>query len=494
MGLQEQELVEVTFSAPGKLGISFAAAGPEATPVVKAVKPDGLAAQYSSRLVPGLVLHAVNGQNVAGYTFEQALGLVTDATRPATLAFQADTDAATGALGSQSQLAQVNSPIFRTDSEQLGEIKGSDLEAALAMSLLDELQPQTVESLEKLMAVRQAELTARLEAKLQAIVQATAPVMSLHQAAVKFACDAGSERRGAGYTDIAEYATEVMAGVARRRLRNRSVLVSALMVLAQSVVVLSIWHDTLSPVCSSNDQCQQKGTFCLVGGSNRCWYCGNSVPLLAQRDLKAEGVLNRPDHKRYVGFNRTLLKEVCGAPAELSAVSMRMIQADYTRAGAVSWCEACVRNDGMVDELTATSHAGANVAAMGYFDWLALVTCTTVLALSVGGELQVSMSVAHTVCSDCPVSWWRGWLAVVTSNPLVPFHFAGYQAVHRGDRSCWQPPCPCLAQYTVVDQRCAALDVPPDNGLCGASPSAVSRRRGTIRVFQYCRATVCLPH
>ena len=69
---------------------------------------------------------------------------------------------------------------------------------------------------------------------------------------------------------------------------------------------------------------------------------------------------------------------------------MRMIQADYTRAGAVSWCEACVRNDGTVDELTVASHARANVVAMGYFDWLALVTCAAVLALSVGGEIQVS--------------------------------------------------------------------------------------------------------
>eukprot|EP01043_Picozoa_sp_COSAG02_P017211 COSAG02_NODE_776_length_17302_cov_17.765855_1_plen_1025_part_00 len=81
--------MEVTFTGDGKLGISFAGTGPSATPIIKAIKPEGLAAQYSDRLVPGLVLDEVNGQAVAELTFEQALALVTNATRPATLSFQA---------------------------------------------------------------------------------------------------------------------------------------------------------------------------------------------------------------------------------------------------------------------------------------------------------------------------------------------------------------------------------------------------------------------
>jgi hypothetical protein len=55
----------------------------------------------------------------------------------------------------------------------------------------------------------------------------------------------------------------------------------------------------------------------------------------------------------------------------------------------VRWCEACVLNDGRVDELTVASHAQANVAAMGPFDWVALVFATVVVALTINGELKV---------------------------------------------------------------------------------------------------------
>ena len=62
----------------------------------------------------------------------------------------------------------------------------------------------------------------------------------------------------------------------------------------------------------------------------------------------------------------------------------------FTRAGIVSWCETCVYNDGRVDELTVTSLKQANVAAMGPFDWIALVFATVVVALAINGELKVS--------------------------------------------------------------------------------------------------------
>ena len=85
-----RELVEATFATKGKLGISFAAAsatGVHATPVIKAIKPDGLAADHS-QLEAGLRLHEVNGEAVAGLAFEQALALVTNATRPTTMSFR----------------------------------------------------------------------------------------------------------------------------------------------------------------------------------------------------------------------------------------------------------------------------------------------------------------------------------------------------------------------------------------------------------------------
>ena len=61
----------------------------------------------------------------------------------------------------------------------------------------------------------------------------------------------------------------------------------------------------------------------------------------------------------------------------------------YPRASVQSWCERCVFNDGRVDELTIASLVEGNIAAMGLFDWVALVLSTVVVALSIGGELKV---------------------------------------------------------------------------------------------------------
>ena len=55
----------------------------------------------------------------------------------------------------------------------------------------------------------------------------------------------------------------------------------------------------------------------------------------------------------------------------------------------VSWCEACVRNDGTVDSLTAVGLLADNEAAMRPFDWAALLFATLVVALAVVGELKV---------------------------------------------------------------------------------------------------------
>ena len=46
--------------------------------------------------------------------------------------------------------------------------------------------------------------------------------------------------------------------------------------------------------------------------------------------------------------------------------------------------------DGQVDDLTNLGLKQANVAAMGAFDWIALLLATAVVALTIGGELKVS--------------------------------------------------------------------------------------------------------
>ena len=52
--------------------------------------------------------------------------------------------------------------------------------------------------------------------------------------------------------------------------------------------------------------------------------------------------------------------------------------------------EACVHPiDGTVDPLTGESFMLANVAAMGIFDWAALLFAISVAALAIVGELKV---------------------------------------------------------------------------------------------------------
>ena len=99
-----------------------------------------------------------------------------------------------------------------------------------------------------------------------------------------------------------------------------------------------------------------------------------------QTDPATGGTLNWAVAPDYVGFNLTLVAEVCAAPTDRLGIP---------RASVVSWCETCVYNDGQVDELTEFSFAQANVAAMGPFDWVALVFATVVVALTINGELKV---------------------------------------------------------------------------------------------------------
>ena len=65
-----------------------------------------------------------------------------------------------------------------------------------------------------------------------------------------------------------------------------------------------------------------------------------------------------------------------------------------------SWCETCVSPiDLAVDPLTDTGLTAANVAAMGVFDWVALVLATFIVALTVVGELKdielVTLAIRH---------------------------------------------------------------------------------------------------
>jgi hypothetical protein len=170
------------------------------------------------------------------------------------------------------------------------------------------------------------------------------------------------------------------------------------------MVAIALLAGVALPSCESSDQCQQKGTYCGHGLSSRCGYCGQQTPLPLQTDPTTGGTLNNADSTipDFVGFNVTLVAEVCSNPTERvgwNAYGSGQ-EMPFTRAAVASWCEGCVSViDMAVDPLTQGTLIAANVAAMGPFDWVALFFAIFVVALTVVGELRdtelVTVAIRH---------------------------------------------------------------------------------------------------
>jgi hypothetical protein len=268
----------------------------------------------------------------------------------------------------------------------------ADLEAAVA-SLLDGNEAESVETLETLMIAREAELRAELRAEFDAKLEAAAPLSAAVRSAVAHLTEAPLNFHQATMMYAAEQSGsdgETVGSAWLLLWRAWSLVLSALMVLMQCMVAAGVLAGTAQPACASSDQCAQKGTYCRVGGIDRCGYCGENAPLPLQTDPATGGTLNNAEAPDYAGFNLTLVAEVCAAPTDRVGLNENGLEIAFTRAAVVSWCETCVFNDGRVDELTGSSLTQANVAAMGPFDWVALVFATVVVALTINGELKVS--------------------------------------------------------------------------------------------------------
>eukprot|EP01043_Picozoa_sp_COSAG02_P040537 COSAG02_NODE_3290_length_6997_cov_20.105973_2_plen_302_part_00 len=277
----------------------------------------------------------------------------------------------------------------------------ADLEAAVA-SLLDGNEAESIETLERLMIVREAELRAEFAAKLDAKLDvletklsAATPLSAAVRSAVAHLTEAPLNFHQATVMYAAEQSGEdgEAAGSALLLWRAGTLALSTLMVLMQCMVAIGVVVGTILPVCASSDQCAQKGTYCRVlpaGRQDRCVYCGDVVPLPRQIDPATGGTLNWAYAPDYASFNLPLVAEVCAAPTDRLGINGFGNQISFPRASVVSYCETCVFNDGRVDDLTSMSLAQANVAAMGPFDWVALVFATVVVALTINGELKVS--------------------------------------------------------------------------------------------------------
>lgn len=175
---------------------------------------------------------------------------------------------------------------------------------------------------------------------------------------------------------------------------------STMMVLMQTLTAMGVLWGVVLPSCSDNEQCAEghAGTYCSIGVSgmgnsasrNRCDFCGRWVPLEIEFPTTG-GTMNWAEDPQFVGFNLTLVAEVCVTfpLGRRGTGGNGGNEWTFPPAAVASWCEACVRAvDGTVDSSTQTARISLNVSAMNRVDWIALVFATFVVACKVVGELK----------------------------------------------------------------------------------------------------------
>eukprot|EP01043_Picozoa_sp_COSAG02_P060412 COSAG02_NODE_7889_length_2803_cov_28.147189_3_plen_312_part_00 len=273
---------------------------------------------------------------------------------------------------------------FEDDTAAHGDGSNSraDLEAALALlNPKDGDQSQTVEAIEATLRSHEVALRAEFEAKLakleDKLAESGGPLSSAARSVVAHLSEAPPNWH---------QATVLFASSAQEpdgRLRAVSLAISVLIVASQSMVAVGMLVGSNARSCHTSDDCETKGMYC-VDLVDRCVYCGEDTPLPLQTDPATGGTLNWVYATDYIGFNTSLVVEVCANPTERLGTQSR-----FTAAMVARWCETCMLNDGRVDDLTVLSHTKSITDAMGPFDWIALILSTVVVALTVGGELKV---------------------------------------------------------------------------------------------------------
>ena len=146
--------------------------------------------------------------------------------------------------------------------------------------------------------------------------------------------------------------------------------------------------------------------------------------------------MNWAEDAEFVGFNLTLVAEVCAAPAERRGTrGSGDNKGMYSATTVASWCETCVHAiDGTVDASTQTGRIAANISAMNRSDFIALAFATFIVACKVVGELKdielCALSVTHAG-DGLSRGWHRAFTvlggvrrriflpALVTSVPLL---------------------------------------------------------------------------
>ena len=168
-------------------------------------------------------------------------------------------------------------------------------------------------------------------------------------------------------------------------------IASAVMVLTQTLTSFGACFGAVLVSCSDSNQCREghAGTYCSVGGRDNCDFCGRWVPLEIEFPSTG-GTMNWAEDAEFIGFNLSLVAEVCSNPAARRGTrgngDNKII---YPATVVASWCETCVHAiDGSVDSSTQTARIVANIKAMKFVDWVALTFSTFIVACKVVGELK----------------------------------------------------------------------------------------------------------
>ena len=181
----------------------------------------------------------------------------------------------------------------------------ADMEAAMDTALSKE---DRCRALQRLLVTRETLMQAKLEARLT-------EVGSTFESSVRGVV-ANLSKSPSNW----HQATVYFAALGRKNRQDDELLVnplllllgSSVLVLTQCTTAVTVLVGAFWPSCDTSDQCDA-GKWCEV---DTCNYCGSRVPMVSQVDPITGGLLNVPRRDEHVGFNASLVAEVCATPTE----------------------------------------------------------------------------------------------------------------------------------------------------------------------------------
>lgn len=300
-----------------------------------------------------------------------------------------------------------NNPTFDVesgDSRHRAQANGSD-EVEAAAAALRELfrsEPHRADAVERLIIAREAALRAELEAKFS---DQAAPGPDAIKAVVAHLSEAPTN-----WHQSVVYFAALPRDAEDSGRRICAMIGSVVIVLSQCMTVSAILAGTITPSCETNAHCRQ-GTYCSFSfriTRRRCEYCGMThLPVYNPWNFSSSMDV----------FNETLVAEACGNPLRFARDTGPAQYFADRKTEVSAWCEACVSAiDMTADTFEPIGHMEANIAAMGPFDWVALMFATVVVALTVVGELKdiELVMLARRHANDKLNSGWRFAFSLLT--------------------------------------------------------------------------------